>query len=103
MAEPKDYEKLAFLPKGAHTWDGSFGRVSPMNAINVTASVRLKLLMSIEMVLLIPSLTFGTSADSVEALDQARLKTSNTIDCWGAISVKGDTSSMFVNSTAPCG
>jgi len=74
-----------------------------MNATNVTASVRVKLLMSMGMVLLIWSLTFGTFRDSVEVLDQARLKISSTIDCCGAISVKGDTSSMFRNSRAPLG
>jgi hypothetical protein len=74
-----------------------------MNATNVTASVRVKLLMSMGMVLLIRSLTFGTPEDSVEALDHDRLKTSSTIDCWGAISVRGDTSSIFINSAAPFG
>jgi hypothetical protein len=101
LGEPKDYEKLSFILKGAHTRDGSLSRVSPMNVTNVTASVRVKLLMSIGMILLSWSLTFGTSEDSVEAFDQARLKTSSAIDCCGAISVKGDTSSIFRNSTAP--
>jgi hypothetical protein len=81
----------------------SLGIKLPKALMSVTASVSLKRTNNIGKYLSILSRTPSVSWLIVEALLQVKLKMSSTEGYWGAISVKGDKSSIRNNSKAPSG